>query len=492
MPTYSSLEIEFLEDLAVDSSIKILRTIDDVAQAAETWTFVATRSGAYEVTTGTPTGTDGEVTAQNFETAFDLDKTTGYVTTQTTNTVLIESETLGENFAGFKAENENGVPLVNGTDYNVTFDNYVPPLDLETVDRMLARSPYYVYTPFFFETTTDVSIGLKIYSGDYVTDEPASDSITITKIRPTVDYSEFNTNISQAVINYLESTPSITEAADIIDSSDGECYWVKYTATYTDPEEDIADITGYLIASDGYGYYSEGVNPTFTGVLTNCTRRKVDRSNGYILFPFVNDGDITNIYIESTPTNQVIDTLPVTTDDTTGSFVQYLQIDVSQCTTDTQISVIVTYADTSTDVFYYDITDECRYTPKTVIFKNKYGFFDTVTLFAKSKEDLMIEKDEFVNNYVSSGTYSTTKHQNQIINLTAKKSIICNSGHVKEAENTSYEELMLSEYVWFYEDGSLIPVKVSNNQFTYKTRINDSLIEYQVNFDYAYNLINNI
>lgn len=483
---YSEVDIQITGDFEENHTIKIARTVNGVFEE-DIWTWKTTRTAPFEIAIGV----DSDANAANFKTAFDLDKSTGYTTSVIDDTITISSTTLGEDFSAVSTYNEKSLPTTSFF-VSVSYSNYVPPLDLETVDRMLARSPYYVYTPFFFETTTDVSIGLKIYTGDFVTDEPASDSITITKIRPTIDYAEFNTNISQAVINYLESVPSITEAADIIDSSDGECYWVKYTATYTDPEEDISDITGYLIASDGYGYYSEGVNPTFTGVLTNCTRRKVDRSNGYILFPFVNDGDITNIYIESTPTNQVIDTLPVTTDDTTGSFVQYLQIDVSQCTTDTQISVTVTYADTSTDVFYYDITDECRYTPKTVIFKNKYGFFDTVTLFAKSKEDLMIEKDEFVNNYVSSGTYSTTKHQNQIINLTAKKSIICNSGHVKEVENALYEELMLSEYVWFYEDGSLIPVKVSNNQFTYKTRINDSLIEYQVNFDYAYNLINNI
>lgn len=491
MPVYSTIEIEFLEDLVEDSSIKILRTIDGVAQAAETWTFVATRSGAYEVTTGTPTGTAGEVTSQNFESAFDLDKTTGYVTTQTTNTLLIESETEGENFAGFKIQDENGVPLVNGTDYNVTFSNYEPPLDLTTVDRMLARSPHYINTPFFFETTTSVTIGLKIYSGDFTADEPASDNITITKVRPTVDYEEFNTDISVAVRNYIENEPNLGDdlsAPDLLGNNDS-ALWVKYTATYNDEVEDIADITGYLIASDGYGYYLDGVNPSFNGVLTNCTRRKLSR-DGLLILPFINSGYFTNFSIESYPSSEVSYSTIPSASDYSDNFVVGCTFSLDILTSDT--SLVATFTGDEDVTITYDIIDECRYTPKNIVFKNKDGFFDVVTMFAKSKEDLMVEKDEFVNNYVSGGIYSTTKHQNQIINLTAKKTIVCNSGHIKEAENPLYEELMLSEYVWFYEDGELIPVKVNTNQFTYKTRINDSLIEYQIGFDYAYNLINNV
>lgn len=483
---YSEVNIQITGDFEENHTIKIARTVNGVFEE-DVWTWKTTRTAPFEIAIGA----DSDEDATNFKTAFDLDKPTGYTTSVTDDVITISSTTLGEDFSGVSTYLENGLPTT-AFFVVVTFNNYEIPLDVSTVDRMKARSPHYINTPFNFETTTSVTINLKIYSGDFVTDEPSEPNVVITKLRPTVDYAEFNTDISQAVRDFLYSTPTISETYGLVDSSDGECFWVKYSAVYNDDTEDIADITGYLIASDGYGYYLEGVNPTFDRLLTSATNRKVDRNNGYLLIPFVNDGSIVGIDITSSPTNELPANVVPVTDDTTGSFVQYYQIDVSTFLTDNKIIVKFTYDDTSIKVLVFDVIDRCRYTPKTIFFKNKEGFFDTVTMFSKDKESLNVSRDEFVNNYVTNGTYSTTKHQNQSINIIGNKSIICNSGHIKEVENSLYEELMLSEYAWFYDSGDLIPVKVKTSDFTYKTRINDSLIEYQIEFDYAYSLINNI
>jgi hypothetical protein len=63
--------------------------------------------------------------------------------------------------------------------------------------------------------------------------------------------------------------------------------------------------------------------------------------------------------------------------------------------------------------------------------------------------------------------------------------------------NEWFEELMLSEYVWVRKpsySGSLktVPVKIVTSSFTKKTSLNDKLIEYTIQFEEAFDYINNV
>ena len=263
---------------------------------------------------------------------------------------------------------------------------------------------------------------------------------------------------------------------------------IQYVASYTDPNETIADIQGTFVAVDGYGYYSEGVNPTkpTDNILTVASIRKVSRT-GFILFPFVNNGSITTIDI-NTESDEINETMTITATDNSTDMVQYVEVDVSQATTDNYVT-ITTQPDG--DIRTYEIIDECRYNPIQVVFKNRYGVFECLTLFKKSNNSISVSSDEFINNYISGGTYSTTKHQNQKINIQGKESIKTNSGYISQNENSLYKELLLSETVYFYDDG-LIPVNVTTSSLEFKTRVNDSLVNYSIDFEYAYNLIQNV
>ena len=338
MPTYSGIEIEFLVDLVEDSDLKLATAISGVV-TPQTWIWVNTRSGAFEVTEGTPTGTAGETTASNFKLAFDTDNPTGYTIVTSTNTITIQSETLGQDFVGLQIDDENGITLIDGTDYNVTFTNYEAPFDVSTINGMLARSPYYVNTPFYFDTTTKATIGLKIYEGDFTADEPSTDTQVIDKVRPTIDYAEFNTNISNLVSNYLQSEPNIplTSASYVVAANDGETVWTRYTASYTDAVETTSDVTGYLAASNGYTEFLNGVNYSYDGYLTSAILRSV-AYDGVILLPILNNGYYNDVAISSIPTNENgVNTVVFTTSNESTDFVQYVQVDVSQFTTDTTI-----------------------------------------------------------------------------------------------------------------------------------------------------------
>lgn len=482
MPTFSEITITFTNDW-VDGDILYLvtRTNNDPLVNYQ-WNWVTTRSSGYEVTTGTPTGNAGETSAINFEAAFDLDLPSNFITTvQNNNEVLIQSETEGLDFLGIRADGDNTGSL------SVVFDNYVVTPSPANVSLALTSSPHYINTPFDFDQTTKATINLYVWDGDLTT-VPVTATQTLTKIRPTINYAEFNTDISNIVKAEIEATPqyNIASTTQIIDSGTNDVKWVHYLASYTDATNTIADIEGTFVATDGYGYYSEGVNPSnpSSRVLTSCNYRKVSRDS-FIMFPFLNDGTITSIDIDSDGGEINATETPAVTNQS-AQYIQYVTVDVSQTTNDNYITI-----DVGASSYTWEIVDECRYTPQIVVFKNKYGVFDTLTMFKKRTTNIQTENESFNNNYISAGVYDTTVHQFKKLNVTATEKVKLNSGFVKESENDLYKEMLLSDKVYFY-DGGYIPVNVSTKGLEYKTRLNDGLINYTIDFDYAYNTINNV
>lgn len=483
MPTFSEVTIVCVTDFVIGDTIVIT-----TSSGTKPFEWVASRSGAGEVTTNTPTATAGEQSMIDLESAFDLDNPTGYVTTQSTNQLTIQSETEGEDFLGIiEATTNTGVIIT-------TFNNYVPPFDITEVDLALTRSPFYVTTPFDFDTTTKATIDVRIWSGDRTTDKPVDPTISLTKIRPSIDYAEFNTDLSKLIRDRIEEVPvigALASAAQIEVTPDTNIKWVEYIASYTDAVTQIADITGEFIASDGFGYYSEGVNPSnpTNQILSDCTYRKVSR-DGLVTIPFVNDGTITDVDVVTDDVD-LSTNFVVTASTDSEDYIQVLAIDVEQITNDTYITITFNTAVTSY-VYTVEIVDECRYTPKQVVFKNKYGQFETMTLFKKSTETISTTNEEFTNNYISSGTYDATVHQFKKLNVEGTEKIRLSSGYLTESENELYKQLMLSDKVYFWVDDALIPVNLDNKSLEFKTRINDSLVNYEVEFSYAYNTINRI
>ena len=59
-----------------------------------------------------------------------------------------------------------------------------------------------------------------------------------------------------------------------------------------------------------------------------------------------------------------------------------------------------------------------------------------------------------------------------------------------------FKQMMLSEKVWvtnINDDGEqVLPINVKTSNITYKTSLNDKLVEYTFDFDKSYDTINNI
>jgi len=77
-----------------------------------------------------------------------------------------------------------------------------------------------------------------------------------------------------------------------------------------------------------------------------------------------------------------------------------------------------------------------------------------------------------------------------------KDKISMNTGFINDDYNSVIEELLLSEQVWYTKitetEEKIIPVIPLTKSVTYKTSLNDQLSDYTVEFEEAFDKINNI
>ena len=135
-----------------------------------------------------------------------------------------------------------------------------------------------------------------------------------------------------------------------------------------------------------------------------------------------------------------------------------------------------------------------------IIYINKYGVQQDLWFFLKETRNLARTNEGYKSNiitYPSGGaTYSVQDAPNKVFNTQAKQTHTFSSGYYPEFANQQFEELLLSEFIWWstFKKGSgvIIPVKVKTSSVAFKTSVNDRLIEYTIEFEEAFDYINNI
>lgn len=140
---------------------------------------------------------------------------------------------------------------------------------------------------------------------------------------------------------------------------------------------------------------------------------------------------------------------------------------------------------------------ECsKYDAYKVVFVNKHGALQDLYFFKKAIESLATTKEGYKSNTItlgSSASYDTTAHQYRSIDVQGRESVVLSTGFVSEDYNEPIKEMMLSEKVWMVTpDDVVIPVNVATSEVTFRTSLNDQMVEYQVNFEHAYDAINNV
>jgi len=144
--------------------------------------------------------------------------------------------------------------------------------------------------------------------------------------------------------------------------------------------------------------------------------------------------------------------------------------------------------------------EECKQDPKKITFVNKFGVLQDVYFFKKSVEKISVKRENYkssiLGNILSPVDYDTTKHANRDYNIVGNESMTLSSGYLSEEYNEVFKQMMLSEKCWIttVKNGiaEILPINVKTGDVTYKTSLNNKLVDYTFEFDYSFNVINNI
>lgn len=375
--------------------------------------------------------------------------------------------------------------------------------------KINVRSPYYIKVSD--SNLTEAKLELFIYSGEESTDKTATPQYTLTKkILGSNDYIVFE--ISELVRDYLDIEFDGTYTSYTM--------WVEADVTLYDDAAIIeTDATDY-IAFDGYGYFEDGVNPALTkGIMqSNNTVFRLDDqeikipvdTNTAKSISFYLNGELkkSEAVSESVNTNAQIKYLSLSGSSSSTDFSQRVLLDggtleATNCIQELLDSLDIGLidevrvgTDSGLEIIKVKTLDECKFEPIVVTFVNRFGALQDITFFKKSIDSMTVKGEQFKASIFNEGTlsYDTHRHQQSQFLVQGKSSITMNTGYLNEDHNKVIEELMLSEQVWMYRDGdkTITPIIPTTKQLTYKTSVNDRLVDYTISFDMAFDKINNI
>ena len=372
------------------------------------------------------------------------------------------------------------------------------------------RSPYYISTSI--TDTSYATLDITIWSGS-VTNPPAS------------QYSLRKSVVGSSVIVLFEISELVRDYLDITFDGDytGQEVWAKTVHTVYNSSGGVLLTSTYTqIAFDGYWYFEESQTATPSTFISNrelfvlednAFRIPIYTSNSPTVV-FYKDGEViaSETFSSSTDSVNQIKYVSIYGDsvnwDTfqervTGEFppADYEPNACLQSFFDNySIGAVdkITVSDSSgIETIKVNVIEECKYEPKKVTFINKFGALQDMYFFKKAVEQMTIEKESYKSNIISAyGQYSKSNHVNRDFNVVGKESITLSSGFLSEEYNEVFKQMMLSEKVWvtnILENGEqVLPINVKTSDITYKTSLNNKLVEYTIEFDKSFDTINNI
>ena len=378
--------------------------------------------------------------------------------------------------------------------------------------RINTRSPKW----FYIEDSDLDSATLKLYVwNDTKTSVPTNPTYTITK----------KALPSDQPIVWFEVAELVRDELDTIFDGDytGQAVWVKAVMIGYDSSgsEILTEDPSTVIAFDGYNYFEEQNADESALMITN--RELFVLEDNTFRVPVYTDADPTVVFYKD---GEIIASEIIGSESESADQIKYISIYGDDVNWDTfeervledggvdfensvclqsffnnysigAVDKIEVSADGKIETIKVKVLEECKYEPKKVTFINKFGALQDMYFFKKAVEKMTVKKESYKANILNADkTYNISSHTNRDFNITAKESITMSSGFLSEEYNEVFKQMMLSEKVWItniIETGEqVLPINVKTSNITYKTSLNDRLVDYTFDFDYSFNVINDI
>lgn len=364
------------------------------------------------------------------------------------------------------------------------------------------RSPFIIEVGGYGSTHIGSKIILSIWNKG--TTEPTSGLgyYSLSKNNPSTTQRETYYNVSNYVKEFIENIkPTYSTYADNEQNNE----WVNFRVikswyngiTYTEISNVLyVGVNGFTNYADGYQNPSSNKMSILTN--TNIINYYFKNPLGYSNIPYI------NFLIEKdTTTTTTINALYERIDGTVYSSTQNILLGLSgvynvkipttliivdgNFVNGCKVTVTLTPATGSPTIYIYYTypIEECKYTPVQCSFVNRYGGWKDI-IFFKAQTNTVTSKGTDYKLIQANINYNHSIGQFKTFNINGKQTVKLNTGWVDENYSELITDLMLSETVLL--DGKPVTVKTQSSDL--KTYLKTKNINYEVDFEYAYNLIN--
>lgn len=380
--------------------------------------------------------------------------------------------------------------------------------------KINVRSPYFAQVGVV--GLTSATLEMLIYTGAANTTWQGNPQYTLSSTATT---SKLSFEISELIRDYIPAAfdgeyPSLGGS-----STDSTTVYVDYKITPF-----VGTTAGTAVQSlgnrafYGYGYFEDGSNPEFVqGYLQSNTtilkaddnplRVPVDNENTTSV-AFFNKGEqiyvwtpIANLKIEDqvqyvSTASADIDSYRGRVEDSGGTFEDNACIQrFLRNETIYPVDEVIVNAVEGVSVLKIQNIEECKYTPHKVTFINKYGVYQDLWFFKRSNLSMTKKDEMFKSNLIGtngSSGYATNRHQYSTFHVNAKEKLSLNTGFYPESYNEVFRQMSLSDKIWIKYNEKTLPVRLTSSSLSFKTKLDDKLINYTIELEFAFDKINNV
>ena len=351
-----------------------------------------------------------------------------------------------------------------------------------------SRSPYIVTIDEADQTATK----LELYIWNKGETEPTVPMYTLTGIASSPTQRANTYNIAPFIKENIDIINPLSTTVIEEENNNNWCYCKVIRYATVDGDEDLISETTF-IGLNGYTTYTGGYNQTNNDTVQLLTD---SRKRYYYLTPSYTDESYFNLlrntkletiivnYYDST--NALISSTTLDSDNRELFRVRF-SIDDPLFDNGTRIEI---YNDTTETLLYTLFAEpvcETKYTPVICSFINRFGGWEYITFF-KAKSETYDVKSKDYSLLPDALDYNPLRGQKQKFNFEGKRAIKLNTGWVAQTMSDIIEQLFNSETILLDN----IPSILKSSNFQIKTHLKDRVINYELDFEYNFNTINNV
>ena len=359
----------------------------------------------------------------------------------------------------------------------------------------LSRSPYIIEVDDATQTGSKIELFLGADVGT------ANPSYTLSKLIPASNNTKTFYNISPYVREYYSFTTwqNATGLAYGIDTSTD--YLVDYEVkTYNFIGGSyVLDTTETGTFVDGFNYYMDGYNATTPialldeGTYFYNYDSTIPTTQGNGLWGSfdceLSIGDVVKY-------TDLVTGATFTETATTDGVKSYARAYLTYAPNGNKVEILLG-GTTERWTAYFKPQCEPKYQPVVVDFINRYGSWSRIFFQKVKKRSINVKTNEYKFNPSELPYYPNLSGDGQFkeFNINAKETIKLNTGWVNDDYGDYLQQMLLSEKVLLldYEvNTNYTPVKAKTKSLQKQVGINDGMINYEMEFEFAYDLINNV